>query len=381
MSPAALGKKDVLITGGKIAAIENTIDVSIRGFDVDVIDGSEHFLLPGFVDSLVHITGGGGEGGFTTRTPEMNLTDATKAGITTLVGALGTDATTRSLPDLLAKAKALNEQGLSCYCYTGSYQIPVRTLTSSVMDDIILINEFIGVGEVAISDHRSSQPTLNELAKIAAEARVGGMLSGKSGIVSIHTGDGRGLLDILHQVANETDIPITQFYPTHINRSRKLLEAGATFAQAGGYIDLTTSTTKHALATGEVKSSQGLKYLLDNDVPINRITFSSDGHASLPDFDDNGRLLQLLVGDESSLFQEVKDAVVEQNIDLEEAIKVITSNPADILGLKQKGRLAPGNDADCVLVSRENLEIETVISNGRIMVRDGDAVIKGQFES
>lgn len=177
-APTYLGTQDVLIGGGKIIAIDENIilDSSVL---VKRIDGKNKLVTPGFVDSLVHITGGGGEAGFASRTPEMNLTDATLSGTTTVVGALGTDSSSRTLTNLVAKAKGLKEQGLNVFCHTGSYHLPAKTLTHSITDDIMYIEEFIGVGEVAISDHRSSQPTVQQLAELAAEAKVAGMLSGK----------------------------------------------------------------------------------------------------------------------------------------------------------------------------------------------------------
>ncbi|MEC8373378.1 MAG: beta-aspartyl-peptidase, partial [Pseudomonadota bacterium] len=215
-APSPMGTVDILIANNAIACID--ANIAINESLVDVIDGSGLIALPGLVDSLVHISGGGGEGGFHTRTPQMSLTEASLHGVTTVVGALGTDATTRTLPDLLAKAKGLNIEGISAYCYTGSYHLPARTITGSVTDDIALIDCMIGVGEVAIADHRAAEPTVQALAEVAAQARTGGMISGKAGIVYIHTGDGKRQLSVLHDVVNETDIPASQFYPTHINR-------------------------------------------------------------------------------------------------------------------------------------------------------------------
>ena len=71
--------------------------------------------MPGFIDGHVHMTGGGGEGGYATRTPELSLSDAIRGGVTTIVGCLGTDGVTRSLAALLAKARALDEEGISTF--------------------------------------------------------------------------------------------------------------------------------------------------------------------------------------------------------------------------------------------------------------------------
>ena len=379
-NPLPQGSRDVLIAGNQVLAIEDNIPEHHLLPGATVIEASDKYLLPGFVDSLVHITGGGGEGGFHTRTPAMDFSDATTAGITTLVGALGTDSTTRSLPDLIAKARALTTEGISCYCHTGSYQVPVTTISGSVKDDIILIPEFIGVGEIAIADHRSSVPTAQELARIAAEARVGGMLSGKRGIVSIHMGDSKDYLSLLEKIVASTDIPITQFYPTHINRNLGLLDAGKQWARKGGYIDLTTSTTEMDLARGEPACSDALADLLADDVPLSQITFSSDGHASLPVFDDDGELSGLKVGKEESLYREVRDAVINRQVPLESALQVITSNPARVLGLKRKGAISVDHDADMVLVDADDLSIDTVIARGIPVVEQKQVIVKGTFE-
>jgi beta-aspartyl-dipeptidase (metallo-type) len=336
--------------------------------------------VPGFIDSHVHIIGGGGEGGFKTRTPEIMLSDITMSGVTTLVGVLGTDGTTRRMESLLAKARALDEEGVTCYIHTGSYQVPVKTLTSRIEDDLILIDNIIGVGEIAISDHRSSQPTFEEMVKIATAARNGGILSGKAGLIEIHVGDGDEKLSLLEEIIEKTEIPARHFHPTHINRNKELFAAGITYAKKGGYVDLTTSTIPQFLEEGEVKCSTGLRLMLENDIPISSITFSSDGQASLPYFDEMGEFKGLKVGKTDSLFREVRDAVLNEKIPLEQAITVITSNPAQVLKLSQKGNIQKGKDADLVILDKETLTIQTVIAKGQLMVTEGSPLVKGTFE-
>lgn len=381
-APDYLGKKDILIVDNRIGFIKDRIDLSDGFFsdNVNVIDAEGQVVLPGFIDSHVHIMGGGGEGGYKTRTPEIKLTDATLSGITTLVGVIGTDGTTRTMAGLVAKARGLEEEGITCYVQTGSYQVPVKTLTGSIQDDIILVDKIIGTGEIAISDHRSSQPTKEEFARIASESRVGGILSGKSGVVNVHLGDSRNGLKLIYDVIDSTDIPIKQFYPTHINRNSYLFEEGVKFALRGGYVDFTTSTIPQFLKDGEVKCAKALKRMLDEGVPIENITFTSDGQGSLPEFDKEGEFKGLKVAQVSSLYQAVQEAVLEEGIPLETAIKVITSNPAKILKLHQKGRISEGKDADIVLVDKDTLTIQTVFAKGQKMVENGLAVVKGTFE-
>ena len=377
-APQYLGQKDVLIAGDKIIAVEDNINLTASSF-VEVIQTDGLILTPGFVDSLVHITGGGGEGGYTTRTPEMHINEAIKGGVTTVIGVLGTDAQTRSLENLLAKAYALEEQGISVYCYTGSYHYPMVTVTQSMKHDIMLIEKFIGVGEVAIADHRSSQLTAHEMARLTSEARVAGMLAGKAGIVSVHLGDENSRLDLLHDVIAQFDIPITQYYPTHINRSRALFEAGIEFTTKGGYIDFTTSTTAQIIEQGEIPAAQALALALKQGVPVHQITMSSDGNASLPVFDHLGKLIDLQVGQVCSLHQAMVDAVKQFDVSIEDALTSITLSPASILQLKAKGCIAAGLDADINLLNAHTLAIEAVYSKGERVYCDGVSQLKIPF--
>lgn len=380
LSPMDSGVMDVLVTGSQIAALQQNFDNGDSNLPVEVIDASNCYLVPGFVDSLVHFIGGGGEGGFASRTPEMQLTDATLGGVTTAIGVLGTDATTRTLTNLLAKAHALETEGISTYCHTGSYEIPCRTLMANVTDDLILIDKFIGVGEIAISDFRSSQPTTDEIRKVAAAAKVGGILSGKAGVVSVHVGSGESLLQPLWQAVQGTELKLSQFYPTHINRNEAVFQAGLEFAKAGGVIDFTTSTTTYDLQHGEVAAAEALARALQQGIPAMNLTLSSDGNASLPVYNADGELVGLEVGKVQSLYQVTRQAVLDFNVAITDAITAITAAPAAVLGLKQKGRIAAGMDADLVLLNKSDLSIRDVYAKGRPLVKAGQAVVKGTFE-
>ena len=378
LSPRSLGRRDLLLSREiEYCAPANSLPDELAA---EVIDGTELIAAPGFIDGHVHITGGGGEGGFRTRTPEITLTRLTTAGITSVVGTLGTDGTTRTMTNLLAKCYALREEGLSVWCYTGNYHLPVRTATGSVNDDIVLLDPVIGTGEIALSDHRSSQPTLEAFAALAAEARVGGILSGKAGIVNIHLGDGPRRLDYLRRICETTEIPKTQFLPTHINRNQELFAEGLAWAQAGGLIDFTTSSVPQFIEEGEEPAPRALKKALDAGVPVENITFTSDGNGSLPRFDASGNLTGLSVGSPASLYEAVRAAVTEEGVPLEQALQVITANPARILKLPRKGEIREGGAADLVLLDRTSLAIDTVIAGGALMVKKGSPVVRGTFE-
>jgi beta-aspartyl-dipeptidase (metallo-type) len=379
-SPDYLGKKTVVLAGGKIEGIFDNIDIPENFVNIKVIDAEGKLLLPGFIDSHVHILGGGGEGGFKTRTPEIMLSELLEGGITTVVGTLGTDGICRDMKALLAKARGLEEEGITTYTFTGNYEIPVRTVTDAPSSDIMLIDKVIGVGEVALSDHRSSQPVFEEFAKVVAAARVAGLLSGKAGVVNVHIGDGVRRLKYLHELIEETEIPAKQVIPTHINRSKGVFEAGIEFAKIGGILDLTTSSDPEHLEEDEVKASTGLKMLLDWGVPIEQIQFTSDGQGSLPIFDKKGHFVGLGIGSVKSLYREVKDAVQKEGVDFETALKVITSNVADNFKFHQKGRIAADKDADLVMVDKKTLDITDVFAKGKEMILEGKLLVKGTFE-
>lgn len=380
--PEYAGVKDVLLIGNKIAAIDEHISFDISSVEVTEIDATGKKLVPGFIDSHVHILGGGGEGGFSSRTPEATLTSLTTAGVTTVVGCLGTDGVARDVVSLLAKARGLEEEGITTYIYTGSYRLPLRTITGDIMKDIMVIDKVIGIGEVAISDHRSSQPTFDEFIRSVADARVAGMLSGKAGVINIHLGDGKRKIEMLKRAVSETEIPITQFLPTHINRSPELFEECVAYAKNGGFIDFTGSEDPDFWeeTEGEVSFSKGLKRLINEGVDENNYTLSSDGQGSLPIFNEKKEFIGIGLGKSTCLIKAIKDCVNKENIALEKALRAITCNPAKILKLNNKGRIEINMDADLCLLNEE-LEVDTVIAKGKLMVQDKNPLVYSMFEN
>lgn len=379
-APERLGKKDLLIAGSKICQVSDNLDIP-ENWEVEVIDGEGLIATPGFIDSHVHILGGGGEGGFANRTPEATLSGLTRWGITTVVGCLGTDGYGRDLTALIAKIKGLREQGITAYGYTGNYQIPVRTLTGSITQDIMVVDEFIGTGEIAISDHRSSQPTYDEFLRVCADTRLGGILSGKAGIINIHLGDSPRKMDMILRAIEETEIPSTQFLPTHVNRNAALFDQAVEYAKLGGTVDFTGNEDIDYWVTvsDEVRVCDGIKRMLDEGISSDLFTISSDGQGSLPLFSADGQFLGIGMGQSSCLLKEVRECVQRENIPLEIAIKAITANPARVLCLDAKGQIKDGFDADLCLMT-EDLNIHTVIAKGQVMVKDGEPIVKGMFE-
>ncbi len=381
--PEYAGVQDILVLGDRIAAVGENLRADFGGsVEVEELDASGMAAVPGFIDSHEHILGGGGEGGFHTRTPEAALKDLIMNGITTVVGCIGTDGVARDMTALLAKAHGLENEGISTYTYTGSYQVPVQTLTGSLMKDIMMLDKVIGVGEVAISDHRSSQPAFEEFARIAADARVAGMLSGKAGIVNVHLGDSPRHIDLIERVVHDTEIPASQFLPTHVNRNEGLFQACLQFAKEGGTIDFTGNEDIDYWETicDEVRVCKGIRRLLDMGISSDRFTISSDGQGSMPIFNAEGEYQGIGIGKASCLLKEVRECVQRENIPLETAVKGITSNVASILKLGSKGHIKAGFDADICLLAEDTLELRTVMAKGNIVVRDGEQMVFGTFE-
>jgi len=369
---------EIIIAGGEIIAIDKEFNsIAIPG--LKEVDLGGDYILPGFIDNHVHLTGGGGESGFASRTPPIKLSQITSGGVTTVVGCLGTDGTTRNMADLLARARGLAAEGISTYIYTGSYQFPVKTLTGSIDKDIIYIDKIIGLGEIAIADHRSAHPDLNEFLRAVSLARTGGMLSGKSGVVNIHLGSGESGFDFLEEAISRSEIPRSQFLPTHVNRNHDILNKGLAYARNGGRIDFTTSNGGIEPEKG-LKSNNLLLAAREEGVDFDLISFSSDGQGSLPDFNEQGELVGLKVGKVTSLYGELKKVLHAGDFQLGEIAPLITTNPAQALGLKKKGKIKEGFDADLVIVDQNNYSIDKVFASGKLMVDGGNPLITGTFE-
>lgn len=325
-----------------------------------MIDASGLRALPGFIDVHVHAAGGGGEKGPASRTPAAEICDLIEAGITTLIGIRGTDSSSRSSRDLYAKLRELELDGLSTWMWTGSYQTPVDTLTGSIRDDVFLVDKIIGIGELALSDHRSSWPTFDELTRLVSDARIGGMISGKSGKTHFHLGSGRGKIDLLWEIVDKTEIPITQMYPTHMSRTPELVEETQKWINAGGYADFTADLDSDSLV---------ISSLLDfkkRGVDLSKLTLSSDSYGSNPTFDSKGRLVGYGVGSADVLYQVLKTLHLNYSWGLDEASQFFTRNPAEFLEMTQKGSLDVGMHAD-ILLFDEKLNLQYVFGKGQLL--------------
>ena len=375
-APESLGIRHVLVCAGKIAYIGKQLPQLDDALEVNVtnLDGAR--LVPGLIDAHTHLTGGGGEAGPSTRVPPLALSQITSAGVTSVIGLLGTDDLTRSPQNLLSQVMGLREEGLSAWCYTGGYHVPVVTLTGSVRSDIVNLEPVIGVGEVAISDHRSSQPTLDEILRLASEAHVAGLMTGKAGIVHFHLGDGKRGLELIRDSLSKSEIPARVFNPTHVNRNKDLFEEACELSTRGCNVDLTAfpaDSSDHGWS-----AEDAVERYLGQGYDLSRLTISSDGGGCLPDFNEQGELVKMGFASCAAMADCVK-SLLDRGLSEQTVLPLMTSNVATLLKLAKKGRIMTGFDADLVVLDQSN-HIDSVMARGVWQVKNNKQLVSGLFE-
>lgn len=367
-APEHLGTRDIFLAGGKIVAMAEKLDVTLP--DLEVIDAAGYIVAPGLVDQHIHITGGGGEGGWHSRCPELVFSELVKAGVTTFLGVSGTDSMTRSVENLLAKVRGLKNEGASGWMWTSNYAYPVTTITKDVRTDMLAIPEVLGV-KIALGDHRSSFPNQHEIMQILADVRVSGMLTGKTGFLHVHLGDFPYSFDIFDECVAQ-GMPIKHIRPTHVARHPEVFRRACEFAKKGGFIDITTGGGNYMGSAADA-----VRAALADGVPFDRITLSSDGHGSMPRFNEAGEMVGLGIGSimcDIETLRELKD-----DLGVEKALTPMTKTVAGALGLETKGGIAVGKDADILFLTKD-LDIDWVFMMGKVAMRKGEVVMKGAFE-
>ena len=376
-APAPLGHHHLLVAAERVVWMGADLPKLPEALGVEDIDLDGARIIPGLIDAHVHLTGGGGEAGPKTRVPPVPLSHFTRAGVTTAVGVLGTDDYTRGPTGLVASARALVQEGISAWCHTGGYHVPPATITGSVRGDIVTVDRIIGVGEVALSDHRSSQPTYDELVKLAAEAHVAGLMTGKAGIVHLHMGDGPRGLALVRDALDRSEIPARVFNPTHVNRRRALFDEALALAHRGCNIDITAFPPSDN--SDEYSAADALSRYWASGAPLDRVTVSSDGGGSLPVFDTHGQMTRMGVGAVGAVTATLR-ALLDRGVPLGRALPPFTSNVATLLRLTGKGEIAVDADADLVVLDATG-GVRDVMARGAWHVRAGALVRRGMFET
>ncbi|PKL95912.1 MAG: beta-aspartyl-peptidase [Gammaproteobacteria bacterium HGW-Gammaproteobacteria-8] len=361
-APEDRGVCHLLIAGDRIAWMGSDVDDLGVLKPIETFDLEGQRLIPGLIDGHAHLTGGGGEAGFGSRVPAVPVARFLAAGITTVVGVLGTDDTTRDTRSLVAQALFLRAHGVNAWCHTGGYHVPPVTFTGSVREDIVFLDPVIGVGEVAISDHRSSQPSFEELLRIASDAHVAGLITGKAGILHLHLGDGDRGLELVRRALAETELPPRVFNPTHINRKTALFDEALDVARAGCTVDITAFPLDEPLSEDELAADEALLRYLDSGIAPERITMSSDGGGCLPVFDAQGEMQRFDIGQPATL-TDTLTRLLSRGAPLERVLPAFTLNPARLLRFHDRGRIETGAAADLVVLDHEH-RINRVMTQG-----------------
>ena len=375
-APEAAGRVNILVGGGKILYVgENEPNVS-AGPAVETVDIGGKRVFPGFIDCHAHITGGGGEAGYGSRIPPLPVSSFTSAGVTSVVGLLGTDDLTQGTASLVSSAYGLRARGISAWCLTGGYHYPPTTLTGGIRSDIVNVDPIIGIGELAISDHRSSQITVDELLRCASETHVAGIMTGKAGILHLHLGDGERGLRLVREAMSQSEIPARVFNPTHVNRRKALFDEACGLAELGCTIDVTAFQVEEG--EDSWTAAEAVQRYLLAGLPASHITVSSDGGSCLPVFDDDGMAARMDVGTADSLLGEARE-LLENDIEIQDWLPAFTSNVAETLRLDHKGRITTGRDADLLIIDEDG-NLSDVMALGEWHIRDREIKIKGLFE-
>ena len=366
-APEDLGVQDVLIVGQQIHGVGGDLEPWARLPETTEIDGQGRILTPGFVDSHVHILGGGGAAGFGSRGPETSFSETVFAGTTTVVGVVGVDQEGRDLRTLYAKTKSLEFRGITAKMFTGGFDTEV-TITGSFKSDIYLLDNCIGA-KCCVSDRRGAQTTYDDLKKAMATTAVGGLLARKAGVLHIHMGDApAGLMPVI-KAQEETGVLIKSIVPTHINRNELLMEQGLIWAKNGGVLDLTPCIYPPDFKRA-TKTARAVTDLVKAGVPIEQITISTDANGvhTIHGFERMARNPMDL------MYKEFLDMINGEGISLTDCLKCVSTNVARVLRLEQKGKIATGMDADLLLLDPSSLEIKMVMALGVKLVENGQLV-------
>lgn len=375
--PGDRGVADLLILADRIVAVGTKLPAPEGVGEGEVINAVGRLVLPGLIDGHVHVMGASGMGGPTTRTTDLQIERIAGAGVTTVVSPLGADSLSRTIPALLARAAALTCEGISAYCYTGGWQRPVPTLTGDPQADVTFIDRVLGV-KVAISEPLAPAYSVKELCGLAHAAYTGGRLAGKEAVLHTHIGDLPDGLQPLQEVQRRTGIPPDRMVATHVNRNPHLWVQALDYARAGGSIDLTAMQrpeTGHPEAT---PAAAAIREALSAGIPASRLTLSTDSGAAYPRYDAEGRAAGQYMPGPDSLLATMRE-LVQDGLTWGQAVSYATRHTAERLGLRLKGRLAEGCDAD-VLVLTSAGEVDRVYARGCLLVEQGAPIVRGAFD-
>ena len=385
LAPEPLGARDLVVAGERIVAVAEP-GVEITGLEVEVLDLRGLTVAPGFIDNHVHVLGGGGGLGFASRAPELQTSQLTRAGITTVIGMLGFDATTKDMRALVAKTKAFKEDGISAWALTGAtLEHPVPTLTGRIRDDIAFVEEIIGVGEISVSELGYAYDSNGPGAQYVAEAATAGLLAGrlarKRGYLCLQVPPYHGAcLKPVMAMLERTGLPIAQLLPSHVNQTDAYMADAIAWAKRGGCVDVGANYSPDNNFSRATPPAKAISQLLEAGVPLAQILLSSDGNGAPPK--EEQREGQPAVANYMPRRRSARDLAPPDRRGGPGAERRAPGGHRERRRrhrARAKGRIAAGMDADLVAFD-DDWQIHTVLARGRVMVDAGQPVVRGMFD-
>ena len=384
-APGHIGLRDILISGERIAWISEP-GLTVGNIATEEYDAAGRAVAPGFIDNHVHVLGGGGGLGFHSRAPELQTSQLTRVGTTSIIGMIGYDQSTKDMRALVGKTKALVNDGISAFALSGAtLRHPVPTLTGDLCNDIAFTEEIIGVGEVSISElgygYDSLGPGAQYIAETLVQALLVGRLAGKGGILCMQVPPYFGqCLRPLFEMLDRSGLPITQMVPSHVNQTDRYMEDAAIWGNRGGWVDIGANYRPDNNYERSTDPAEAVTQLLEAGVPAAQILVSSDGNGAPPK-EEKGEATPTRANymPVSSLHMVWRQLVEQKRVGVEDALAMVTSNVAKAYHLKRKGGVAVGMDADLVVFDPD-WQVDTVIARGNLMVEDGAVKVRSMFE-
>lgn len=375
VTPSKLIKDgSVIVEKGKIASVKNR-KYNTAGTDAEIIDAGDGFIVPGFID--LHVHGGGGfdvmDGscGAVKEIAKVHCRHGTTAFLATTM-TMSKDKILKSLEAVSeAFIKGTGTAEVLGVHLEGPYINPLKKgaqkeedIRNASIEELIEFNEASG-NLIRIVSLAPEMPGAIELIKWL------------------------GRHDIIASVAH-SDATYTQMlegieagltHVTHIFNAMRGFDhrepgvAGAALFAPGLTVEMIADGIHlHPLAMKLVTTVKDKeKIILITDAM--RAAGKADGTYNLGGQEvfvsqGNARLKDgTLAGSVLTLDSAVRNMIKVAGISLEEAIGMVTINPAVCLGIEDsKGSLEPGRDADIVILD-EKLEVNATIIKGKVVYK------------
>ncbi len=373
--PSGWQRADVWLSPGGVVRIDAG-DLADTTFGAVVeLDCTDRWIVPGFLDGHLHLLGGGGGGGYATRIPELPVDAVLEAGITTCVAMPGVDNVTRSLRGLIAAARSFTGQGVRSFAMTGGFMWPPATLTGGIRDDLHLVPDLVGV-KIALGEHLATAPSLDELVTLLRELGWVSRMTGKAALLHVHLGTLPAPAGSLRVAIERAETDPSHVQVTHPNYTAAALEAALELGALGCRVDVNPLLHPGRVA-GSIAPAETVRELLAASIPLERLTMSSDGNASVPRPLPDGTIEPF--SHQLGLLPAVHDVSAGAGLTFEEALALITTNPARALQRPDLGLLEIGGAADAVVLDPTRTSVELVVSDAVVRVRDGVATHPSPF--